>query len=36
MLLDGPAAQAIQGLALSAPNYDAAREILQKHFGKMQ
>ena len=36
MLFDGPAAQAIQGLALSAPNYDAAREILQDSFGKMQ
>ena len=35
-LLEGPASQAIQGLSLSAINYQAAVEILQDHFGKTQ
>ena len=33
-LLEGPAARAIQGLALSSTNYEAAVEILQTRFGK--
>ena len=35
-LLEGPASQAIQGLSLSATNYQAAVEILQDRFGKTQ
>ena len=35
-LLEGPALQAIQGLSLSATNYEAAAEILQDRFGKTQ
>ena len=35
-LLEGPAARAIQGLALSAANYETAVEILQTRFGKTQ
>ena len=35
-LLEGPASQAIQGLSLSATNYEAAVEILQDRFGKTQ
>lgn len=34
--MDGPAAQAIQGLDLSATNYEAAIEILKDRFGKTQ
>ena len=35
-LLEGPLARAIQGLALSAANYETAVEILQTRFGKTQ
>ena len=35
-LLEGTASQAIQGLSLSAINYQAAVEILQDRFGKTQ
>ena len=35
-LLEDPAAQSIQGLTLTAANYEAALEILQDHFGKRQ
>ena len=35
-LVEGPAARAIQGLALSAANYETAVEILQTRFGKTQ
>ena len=35
-LLEGPAARAIQGLTLSAANYDAAIDLLVKRFGKPQ
>ena len=35
-LLEGPASQAIQGLSLSATNYQAAVKILQDRFGKTQ
>ena len=35
-LLEGPGSQAIQGLSLSATNYEAAVEILQDRFGKTQ
>ena len=33
-LLEGPAARSIQGLTLSAANYDAAIDLLVKRFGK--
>ena len=36
MLLEGPAARSIQGLALSVANYEAAVRILQTRFGKAQ
>jgi len=35
-LLEGNAAQSIQGLALTETNYKAATDILQKRFGKTQ
>ena len=35
-LLEGPAARAIQGLALTEANYDNAIELLQARFGKPQ
>ena len=36
VLLEGPAAQAIQGLALSVANYETTVEILQRCLGKTQ
>ena len=35
-LLEGPAAQAIQGLTLSEANYTAAIELIKERFGKTQ
>ena len=35
-LLEGPAARAVQGLALSDANYDAAIELLEERFGRTQ
>ena len=35
-LLEGPAAAAIKGLPLTADNYGAAKEILEKRFGQKQ
>ena len=35
-LLEGPAARSIQGLTLTAANYNTALEILQDRFGKRQ
>ena len=35
-LLEGPAAAAIRGLPLTADNYGAAKEILEKRFGQKQ
>jgi hypothetical protein len=35
-LLEGPAARAIEGLALTEANYDSATELLQARFGKPQ
>jgi len=33
-LLEGPAAKLIQGLQLSAPNYEQAKQVLEGHFGR--
>ena len=35
-LVEGPAARSIQGLQLTEENYEAAKQIFQERFGKMQ
>ncbi|XP_065918882.1 uncharacterized protein [Dysidea avara] len=35
-LLEGPAAKSIQGLPLTAANYDCAKQVLEERFGRMK